>query len=195
MSIRHLSTFETQELKALHEDFGHEACLSGCSTAAAAFLLVGALIVITCGSLCSMLPGINVTSHIILRAVVPGLCAIVLSIPFIILSVYKSRDANALREKMITRALTLMDEYEIPEKKEEERIEFMLHNFLDWRSNAKKPSEIDKNTHWGFYYQKEILKDIKEKMGKEKNDRNPRQEKIAEAIEKAITRLQEKKKK
>ena len=194
MSIQLLST-EKQELSALHDDFGHKVLLTGCCTAAASFLIIGALIVITCGCLCLMLPGINVVTHIILPAVVPGLCAIVASIPFIILAVRHSRDKNFVREQTITRMISLMDTHEIPEKSEKERVRFILHNLLDWRTNLEEPDKIDKNTDWTIDYQKKILGDIKEMIGKDKKERNARQERIAEAIDKALTKLQQKKKK
>ncbi len=195
MTIPSLSEPQRDALTTLHDDFGHKVLLTGCSVAAASFLLIGALIIITGGCLCLMLPGINVVNHIILPAVVPGLCAIILSIPLIILAVRLSRDKNAIREQKIDQMITLLDEYEIPNESEKSRVRFILHNLLDWRSDPDKPGKVQKNTHWSIDYQKKILGDIKEKMGAEKSERNARQEKIVTAIDSALIKIQKKRKK
>ena len=195
MAIHSLSEPQREALNTLHDDFGHKVLLAGCSTAAASFLLIGALIIITCGCLCLMLPGINVVNHVILPAVVPGLCAIVLSVPLILLAIRSSREKNTLREKKIEHMITLLDEHEIPEMSESNRARFIIHNLLDWRADPDKPGKVQKNTHWSIDYQKKILGDIKEKMGTEKSERNERQERIVEAIDSALLKIQKKKKK
>ena len=195
MAIHSLTQPQRDTLNTLHEDFGHKVLLTGCSVAGASFLLTGALIIITCGCLCLMLPGINVVNHVILPAVVPGLCAIVLSIPLILMAVRFSKEKNAIREQKIDQMITLLDEHEIPEMSEKNRVRFIVHNLLDWRSDPDKPGKMQKNTQWSLDYQKKILGDIKDKMGAEKSERNARQERIVEAIDSALIEIQKKKKK
>ena len=194
MAIQSLSATQHVALNTLHDEFGRKALFTGCSTAAASFLLIGALIIITCGCLCLMLPGINVVNHVILPAVIPGICAIVLSIPFILMSIRFSTDKNTLREQTIEKMITLLDDYEIPEMSEKNRVRFIIHNLLDWPSDLDKPGKVQKNTDWSLDYQKKILGDIKEKMGTEKSERNPRQEKIIEALDSALIKIQKKRK-
>ncbi len=191
MSLDAISSQEQSELKMLHEKFGDKVCLTGCTTAAAAFLLIGALIVITCGSLCLLLPGVNVITHIILPAIVPGLAAILASIPIIILTVKQSQEKHKLREKIIHSMVDLLENYDVPQKPAKERVRFILHNLLDWHAPEGK---IEKNSFWTMDYQKKIISELKEKMGKEKSDRNPRQEKIARSLDKALIKLQKPKK-
>src|SRR5262245_18644647 len=131
-SIESITFPQSQELKKLGENFDYKTKLAGCSSAAATFLLIGALIVITCGCLCLMLPGVNVISHVILRAVVPGSLAIVVSIPFILLTVRHRCDQDFFRKRLITRMVSLLEEYKVPEKKlKAERVDFILKNFLN----------------------------------------------------------------
>ena len=195
MTIHTLTKPQREALHTLHDAFGHKVLLTGCSVAAATFLLIGALIIITGGCLCLMLPGINVVNHVILPAVVPGLCAILLSIPFILLAIGSSRDKNTIREQKIEHMVTLLDEHEIPEMSEKNRVRFIIHNLLDWRADPNKPGKVQKNTSWSIDYQKKILGDIKEKMGTEKSERNERQERIVKAIDSALIKIQKKRKK
>ena len=193
-SIQSITKNEQHELTLLHEKFGREVKITGYSAAAASFLLIGALIVITCGCLCLMLPGVNVVNHVILPAVAPGLIAILISIPLIIASVRRSRDKNILRKEAINKMTTHLDTYKIPEKTRKERVNFILKNMLNWTENPENPSKLIKNTEWTDEYQGKILSDLKEIIGKEKKSRYPRQEKIAKALDKALVQINKKKK-
>jgi hypothetical protein len=184
---------EKQPLAALHKELGPKILCAGWSTAAASFLLIGALIVITCACLCLMLPGINVIQHVILRGVVPALCAIVLSIPFIILAVCRNGEIKRLREEQTRSMVAIMENHDVPRRNKKQRVHFMLHNFLDWPYDANNPRRLHKNTDWSLDYQKKALGDLKEKLGKNKKNRNKRQEKIATAIDQAVIDLQNKK--
>ncbi len=151
---------QSKELRAFHEDLDRKVKLTGCCVIAASFLIIGALIVIGCSCLCLTLPGINAINDVILPAVVPSLLAIIVSIPFILLSVQYNRDKNYIREPMIERMINLLDEYGIPEQSRKVRVKFILNNFL--------------KEHWAKNYRSEILTDIKKRLGKEKEDRNSR---------------------
>src|SRR5271156_317876 len=115
-SVNNITAEQQQGLKGLQSDFERKAKLTGCSAAAAAFLLIGALIVITCGCFCLLLQGVNVIHHVILPAVVPGILAIVISIPFILLAVKHSRDMNSLRGQMIDQMITHLDNYKVDKR-------------------------------------------------------------------------------
>jgi hypothetical protein len=187
MSITPITPLEKNEMRGLHDSFDQKVKLTGCCVAAAAFLIIGALIVITCGGLCFMLPGVNVIEDVVLKAIVPGLCALVVSIPFVVLSVSQSRDKNLIREQQKTRMLALLDSYDIPDKPQEDQVNFILHHFLNW-PEGKKRGEIEKNKNWTADYQRTFLKELNEKIGK-KEDLNPRQKILSEALDEAMVKL------
>jgi hypothetical protein len=191
-SVRPLNALQHDKLKELNENFAHKAKIAGCSAAAASFLLIGALIVITCGSLCLLLPGVNVVTHVILPAVVPGSLAIIASIPFMVAAVQYSEEKNEARDEMILKMIDYLDTHQVPEMDEEERVNFILKNFLNWQIDSDDSSKLAKNQNWTMEYQAKILSDIKEKIGTNKSDRNPRQESIATALDEARTKLSSK---
>jgi hypothetical protein len=194
-SVTSITGQQQQELKGLHEQFGRKVKLTGCSTAAAAFLLIGALIVIACGCLCCTLPGVNVIVDVILPAIVPAIFAILISIPCMILAVQYARDKKPLREQMILRMISHLDDYGVPEIEEQkEQVDFILKNILNWPVNPDNPRKLIKNKDWSDEYQGKILGDIKEIIGKEEKERNPRQESIAKAIDKARAKISKKQK-
>jgi hypothetical protein len=190
--ISSLTEAEKINLKELHNTFGEKAKLTGCSTLAASFLMIGALIVITCGCLCLMLPGVNAINHVVFPAILPGSLAIVTSIPFILLAVKNSRKKNSIRGQMIHRMIALMEIYDIPKLSRKDRVQFLLCNFLNWKQEPNL-NKLQKNCYWTDEYQKKILTEIKEKIGKKKQERNPRQEKISVAIDKALAKIPQKK--
>jgi hypothetical protein len=180
---------QKQELESLHKDFGYQVKLTSCHTAAASFLMIGALIVITCGSLCLMLPGINVVSHVILPAVIPGSLAILTSIPFILAAIKHAQDKQYIRKLMLDRMRSHLDVYKVPEQPRKARIHFILIEFLNWKPSPHDPKKLLRNRNWTKDYQGKILTELKEKIGKNKADRNPRQEKIATALDKALIKV------
>ncbi len=183
MSITSITKAEKEILTKVREKFDHKAKLSGYSAAAASFLLIGALVIITCGCLCLMLPGVNVVYDVILPAVVPGIILIALSIPFIVFSVKMDLKNKDRREELVLAMLKNLDDYGVPEMPKKMRHKFILKNFLDWRE--EDDGKLTKNTNWKVEYQGKILSDIKDRMGEEKKDRNKRQEIMAKALDKA----------
>lgn len=181
-----LSPPQSEELKTLSQAFDKKARLAGCSAVAASFLLIGALIVITCSCLCLTLPGVNVINHVILPAVVPGILAIIVSIPFILLAVKHNLDKNYYRETLVDRMVSHLESYKVPEMKRKERVKFILKNFLNWQIDHEAPNKLIKNREWSPQYQGKIVSDLKERIGTEKKKRNPRQEKIASILEKDV---------
>ena len=195
-TIISISDGQKAELKTIFEDFEQKAKRAGYSAAAAAFLTIGASIVITCGCLCLMLPGVNVISHVILPAVVPGSFAILASLPFIFFAVKYTGERNEVRDQMINKMLVHLESYGIPdikaenkEKAEKQRVKFILHNFLHWIKDPNNPNKLLKNKSWAVEYQSKILEELKERIGKKKEKRNPRQEKIATAIDAATRKV------
>jgi hypothetical protein len=190
-SIPPLSTQESSNLKQLHADFGHKVLLTGCTTAAASFLIIGALIVIFSASLCFMLPGVNVIRDIIQPAIIPGVAGIIASIPLIILTVKNNREKNTLRETMITEMINHLEKYNIPNHKEKTQVHFILRNFLNWQPEGQKSL---KNTSWTDDYQKKIIGEIKEKFGDDKEKYNKRQKRMVEGLDAALVKISKKKK-
>lgn len=149
-----ISATAARSLHKHHEVFSEKAKIAGCSTAASSFLLIGALIVITCGCLCLNLSGVNVINQVILPAVVPGVAAILLSIPFIIASVKYAREKNAIRQDIIDTIFKCLreDRQDLAEMDEEEQIAYIQKNFLD--------------ESWKKEYQSKLIADIKEEVEK-----------------------------
>lgn len=179
---------DTPDIDILREDFNNQARLTGYSAAAATFLLIGALVIITCGSLCTMLPGINVISDIILKAVVPGLLAIIVSIPLILMTVNHARGKRFFRKEMINEMITFLDTHDVPRMPEKERLKFFLVNILKWeykngRFIRNKDDEED---------QKKIIGDIKKKIGEEKDKEKPRYlvvKNMSETLDEALKKV------
>ena len=208
INIRSITEDQQIVLKNLHHDFRSKVKITGCSVAAASFLLIGALIVIGCGCLCLMLPGVNVLTQIAYPAIIPSLFAIALSTPLIVSGVVNNQKGNVLRKEMIETMITYLDEYEVPEmrteipeetpqkekkkqikQEEEKQIKFILKNLLDWTIQEEGSDKLLKNTYWTDDYQKKILSDIKDRLGKKKEDRNTRQEKMVKALDKTLPKI------
>lgn len=188
-SIILLKEHERAELHALHQAYGTATKFTGCSTVAASFILTGSLIVISCGSLCLFLPGVNVITDVVFRAVIPGSLGIMSSLPFILYSVKSNLEGNRIHKKMIDRMIYLLDEYKIPEKTRKERVKFILKNFLEWQLHPDKEGKLIKNIEWTDYYQNELIKSLKQRIGEDKKSRNPRQERIARAFDKVLVKI------
>lgn len=71
-------------LKEQHGIFWTETKKLRCPVTIVAFLALAALIVITSSCTTLILPGVNVVNHVILPGVLPGLCALLLSVPFLV---------------------------------------------------------------------------------------------------------------
>ncbi len=144
---------------------------------------------IGCSSLCLTLPGVNAITQVILPAIVPALFAILVSIPLIIYSVKKAREAAFIYDMMLDNMIALLEKYYIPERKRRIRLEFMMIHFLKWQKHPHNPKKFIRNTDWPREYQQKILTEMKKQLGEKKEDYNFRQKKIASAIDKAIPLL------
>src|SRR5262249_20901217 len=82
-----ISPEHKNELKELREEFESKARWTGIMTAAASFLIIGALIVIASASLCLTLPGVNVVPDIVMKAIVPASLVIIAAFPLIAMAV------------------------------------------------------------------------------------------------------------
>lgn len=77
------------------------------STAAASFLVMGALIVIGCSLCCLALPGINVITQILVPAILPSICAIAIAVPLIIYNVKVYKEHKNLKIDLVSHYCTL----------------------------------------------------------------------------------------
>jgi hypothetical protein len=170
---------EQGRLEKLHTDFGHQALWTGCSVAAASFLLTGALIVIGCGCLCLMLPGINVLNAVLLPAVLPGILGIIGAIPFILLAVKHNRAKNDLRTRMIDQMVALLQNYRRAEQKKEDQVSFILKHFF--------------KSHWSLDYREKILNELKGCFEKKDQEQTPEQKSLTEALDGALEAIRKKK--
>lgn len=175
-----ITTSEKTELDTAHTRFIRESRIIGCSTGAAAFLLIGALVVIGCSALCLTLPGVNALSDIILPAFVPGGAAFILAIPAIVIAVKKNRKKEALRKDALDQILTLFDQYGLSKMDKDEGGEFIKRNFTH-KDRAKE-------------YDNKVLGELRERFPKEKADQTEEQSAIIDCIDEARTLLFEKKK-
>lgn len=166
-----LSTLEKQELAELQPS----ATLPSLTAAAATFLILGALIVITNASLCLALPGVNVVNQVVLPAVVPGVLAIVVSLPFILLSVQHNQRLSFARKRLVEKIFDLLDSYEVPEMEKNKGTEFFLENFF--------------NPSWTVDYRSKILTDLSERLGSNKDIYNSRQLALSEILEEARRKI------
>jgi len=178
-NVAHIHARDQRHLFELHDTFKTSACRTGCSTAAASFLMIGALIVIGCACLCLTLPGVNVINNVILPGVLPGTGAIVLSIPFIVYAVRKSREKNVDRKEVIDWNLMLFNHHQVDQMDEEEAVDFIKENFF-------KPK-------WTKEYSAKILSDIKDRYPKKKADQTPEQEALIKALDEVRTQIYQKK--
>lgn len=176
-----ITDIEKAELDQAHAKFIRESRFIGCSTAAAAFLLIGALIVIGCSALCLTLPGVNAFSDVILPAFVPAGAAIILAIPAIVIAVTKSRKRAGFRKEILDQILVLFKKYKLYRMDKEEGGDFIKRNF----THKDRAKEFDNK----------LLGELRERFPKEKEDQTDKQIAIVERIDEARTLLLEKKKK
>jgi hypothetical protein len=166
---------------------------SACSSAAA-FLLIGALIVIGCSSLCIMLPGVNVITQIVFPAIIPSSFAIVFSIPLILIAVKSAEDATFIREEMVMdMMMKYLNKYDVALLKGSMRRDFILRNFFAWPLDPHDDQKVVRNINWTRDYQQKIAMDFKKKIGEKEDDRHHKQEKISRAFDQALGKVNKRK--
>lgn len=178
-------------LHEIHPIYYDKTTSLSCSTAAAVFLCVGALIVIMCGCLCLQLPNVNVIKHVILPAIVPGFIAIGLSIPFIIKTVKGRDEIKPQRREMFEIMVAALNDNRVATMKKNERVKFILKNFLEWK-DGEKEGELLKDSREASY-QRGILTKLQKIMDKNKDVKKTKKtaEKILSAIGDALSLLYE----
>lgn len=196
--VEKISYQEKKYLDTLHADLESTASKMGWSTAAASFLIIGALIVITCSCWCLRLGAVNVLSQIIIPGVIPSIIAIGAAAPFVVVAYRLSGAKNIIRKNMIDAMEDYLRKYNIfsikspLEKKNEkkqkeadlkERAKFILINFLNWTTNTKG---LVKNRHWTLEYQSKISSDLKDRLGKKKDWKKELEEEEDEGEKKKI---------
>lgn len=152
---------DREHLLSLHSDYRAKARMTGCSTAAASFLLIGALIVIGCSGLVLTLPAANPIQHFILPGLIPGASAALLSIPFIVNSVLKRRASTPIRKEAIDFSLQLLFWEDSPYQsltRTEARGKWISKNLLHKRG-------------WPKEYNQKIVTDLKARLDKEEDKR------------------------
>ncbi len=164
-------------LFALHETFNQKARLTGCSTAAASFLILGALIVIGASCLCLTLPGVNVIQHVILPGVFPGSGALLLSLPFIYATVRGSRAKNAARKELIEFSIALINWHQVEDMpKTRQKTKFLYKNFIKSR--------------WTKEYSSKLIKDIKERYPEEDKQTPRARKSLLKALDNTLQEIQ-----
>jgi len=158
---------DQEHLLELHDTFKNKRTRTGCSVAAASFLILGALIVIGCASLCLTLPGVNVINNVILPGVLPGSGALLLSIPFVIDGVRKSKELNKARDELVDFNIALFSYHKINEMEAEDKVEFIKEKFF--------------NPKWTKEYAFKLIGDIKK--------RYPKKDPLAEALDEVRTKI------
>jgi len=142
-----------------HTQFREKTGNASKSTALAVSLLVIALIVIVAGCLCLSLKGVNVIRHVIWPAVVPGVAAILISLPLFIrgskyyalATPFRKRcleDTQQVLREETHRVFTDPSLAALPKKEQEEKQKDMLRKFMEehiFTGYFKKPVEWDRN--------------------------------------------------
>lgn len=162
---------DQQHLFQLHAAFKKTACRIGCSAAAASFLVIGALIIISAACLCLSLPGVNVVNNVILPGVLPGSGALLLSIPFIVYTVHKVEEKNRRRRELIDWNVMLLNHHQVHAMKKSAAASFIKDNFF-------KPN-------WAKEYASKVIGDIKERYPKDKDAQSPEDKALIKALDKA----------
>jgi len=163
----------------LHNTFGEKACRSCCSVLAASFLITGALIVIYSASLCLALPGVNVVNQVILKGYLPAAVALILSIPFVIYGLLKSREQKEARTQLIDFNVALFNWYQIDTVDRRTKVDFIKKNFFDRK--------------WSKMYSSRLIKDIKARYPKKKEDQTDEVRALFVALDKALIKVYKRK--
>ncbi len=169
--IRPLHPEDQEHLFKLHDTFDKSTSLLTCSTIAATFLVIGALIVIYSTSLFLTLPGVNVMYHVILPGTLPGCGALALSIPFIVYSVKKSREKNVKRREVIDWSIRFLEHYHVEMMEVKSAATFIEENLFKPRT--------------GKEYSTKVLSEIVECFPKSENDQSNEEKALIKALNKA----------
>lgn len=164
-----ISSSDQVTLQQHHEYFNKKARIASITTAAAALLIIFSSIVITCASLCAVLPNVNVIQSIILPGILPGACGILLSIPFIILSVKFAREKKARRKEWVESFQTMLTTYKVEGKEKEAQMEFVKKNFFPKKTSRE--------------YRQKIVDDLRALYPKDKASQSPAQQTFVEALD------------
>lgn len=159
---------DKKHLFGLHSDFKSKTCYAKYSVAAAAFLIIGALIVIFCSSLCLTLPGVNVVQNVILPGVLPGCGALFLSLPFIFSSIHYSRKKNPIRKELIKFSLALISWHDFTSIDSKKKILFLEENLFD--------------PDWDKEYSRGVISDMKKWYPEKKENQSSDQKKLLKAL-------------
>lgn len=169
-NIPSLNIDDRNHLFNLHKVSKNKDCLASCSTAAAAFLILGALIVISCASLCFTLPGINAIQDVILPGILPGIGAILLSLPFIIYSIRQQPSRKTARQDAQDFTLALFSWHQVDQMDKETKISFIHNNFF--------------KSKWSNHYCKEFMLDLKKRYPKQ--NQSDEEKALLEAFDETI---------
>lgn len=181
--ISHLSDIEKSRFDVLHTNFGRHATINGVSATAAAFLCIGALVVIGCSCACLKLEGVNAMRDIFYPAILPSLCAIVISIPFIILCVIKTQEQQASRKEILDGLEEVITNSTVIGKKKKRQVKFIVENLLDEK--------------WSPSYQTKLIMDLKERYSEKeeaKKEKSTPEKKFLESLDKVIEKINKPKK-
>lgn len=150
-----ITTIEKNLLETYQKDFDRHVRIIGITIVSASFITITALVVIACASACLILPGVNTMQQVILPAIVPASCAILLSIPLIVVAVKNTKSKNAARKQWIGELNTLSDTY-LKKIEKSKRATFIVEQFF------KK--------EWTKEYSFQIIDDLKKLYPEKKED-------------------------
>lgn len=170
-----LSDQHQNELKLLENQFSRHLCpgISFAISGGTLILIGGIFIVSAC--LCLTLPNVNVIMHVILPGVLPGVCAILSSIPLLTFAMLRQRKMTQQRKACIDKYEEIVKDpaYALTTLSEKEGARFL------W--------EILMNKDWNSIYKEEILSDLKKRLPEEEN-RSEDEKKFVKMCEEAKKR-------
>ncbi|NGX61199.1 MAG: hypothetical protein K940chlam9_00682 [Chlamydiae bacterium] len=176
---------EKSQLSTLHDDYTSKVRVTSVATATASTLIICAVIVIGCASLCLTLPGVNAMQQVVLPGILPGAGGILLATPFIILAVKKTREKNAVRKTLIDTLIPLINKCNVPEMKHSTSPKTSKH--VKHRAKFLKNTFFDKS--WAPEYNRKLVSDLKERLPKKEEDQNYRQKRLVKALDHTISLL------
>lgn len=165
---------DKERLDQLYATFSKSSRKGSCVSAGTSLLVLVALIVIACSSLCLTLPGVNAMTQVILPGIVPGLGALILSIPLIAYSVRKSGEIKRERKALLDWQIQLLV--------------FYFFRSGDLIAKDDRPLFIKKNFFVKSMYKEEMMKTVSEikKRFPVKKDEHGREARQARALNKAL---------
>lgn len=157
--------------QSLHQQLKTQTHRQVCCVAPAVLITTTALAVIVCASLCLAIPGVNAMTQVFYPAILPSLIAIIFCVPFLIQAVRHNSREKQIREQFIE----------------------ALHEPLNASDpNASKQDLIDlisKDLPESTIESTKILTDLRNKYPKQEADRNPLEQKIVDAIDAAMKKI------